>query len=50
MSRLLARRPLAQWLGLWEKISRLLASAEKANLDRKQVVVTAFLELEALAS
>lgn len=44
--RLLAGRPLAQWLGLWEKISRLLARTEAANLDRKQVVLTAFLDLE----
>ncbi len=50
MTRLLERRPLAHWLALWEKISRLFASAERANLDRKQVVVTAFLELEATAS
>lgn len=44
--RLLAARPLAQWLGLWEKISRLFARTEAANLDRKQVVLTAFLDLE----
>lgn len=45
-ARLLAGRPLAQWLGLWEKISRLFARTEAANLDRKQVVLTAFLDLE----
>jgi DNA polymerase-3 subunit delta' len=39
---------LAQWLSLWEKLGRLFAKAESANLDRKQVVVTAFLQLEAL--
>ena len=50
MERLLARRPLAHWLGLWEKITRLFAQAEAANLDRKQVVITAFLEYEAVAS
>ncbi|MEQ8357235.1 MAG: DNA polymerase III subunit delta' [Kiloniellaceae bacterium] len=44
--RLLDGRPLAQWLGLWEKISRLFARTEAANLDRKQVVLTAFLDLE----
>lgn len=44
--RLLEGRPLAQWLGLWEKISRLFARTEAANLDRKQVVLTAFLDLE----
>jgi DNA polymerase-3 subunit delta' len=50
MARLLERRSLAQWLALWEKWGRLFARAEGANLDRKQVVVTAFLELEALAA
>jgi DNA polymerase-3 subunit delta' len=50
MARLLERRSLAQWLALWEKWNRLFARAEGANLDRKQVVVTAFLELEALAA
>ncbi len=50
MARLLERRSLAQWLGLWEEWGRLFAGAEGANLDRKQVVVTAFLELEALAA
>jgi DNA polymerase III subunit delta' len=47
--RLQEGRPLAQWLGLWEKISRLFARTEAANLDRKQVVLTAFLDLEAAA-
>ncbi|MFQ5773144.1 MAG: DNA polymerase III subunit delta' [Kiloniellaceae bacterium] len=50
MRRLLERRALAQWLGLWEKITRLFARAEAVNLDRKQVVITAFLEFEAVAS
>jgi len=44
--RLLAGRPLAQWLGLWEKISLLFARTEAANLDRKQAVLSAFLDLE----
>lgn len=44
--RLLAGRPLAQWLGLWEKISLLYARTEAANLDRKQAVLSAFLDLE----
>jgi DNA polymerase-3 subunit delta' len=47
MARLLRARGLAQWLALWEKLDRLFARAEGANLDRKQVVVTAFLELAA---
>ena len=50
MRRLLERRDLAQWLALWEKLGRLFAGAEGANLDRKQVVVTAFLQLEALTA
>jgi DNA polymerase-3 subunit delta' len=50
MARLLERRSLAQWLTLWEKWGRLFAGARGANLDRKQVVVTAFLELETLAA
>jgi DNA polymerase-3 subunit delta' len=49
-ARLMAGRPLAQWLGLWEKISRLFARTEAANLDRKQVVLTAFLDLESVAA
>lgn len=44
--RLLAGRPLAQWLGLWEKITLLFARTEAANLDRKQAVLSAFLDLE----
>lgn len=50
MRRLLERRDLAQWLALWDKVSRLFARAERDNLDRKQVVLTAFLEVEALAA
>ncbi len=38
---------LAQNLAAWEKVSRLLAQADSANLDRKQVVVSAFLALQA---
>lgn len=50
MARLLERRDLAHWLGLWEKITRLFAQTEGANLDRKQVVITALLEFEAVAA
>ena len=50
MERLLARRPLARWLTMWEKTARCLPRAEAANLDRKQTVITAFLEIEAFAS
>ena len=46
----LARRgSLAEWLALWDKVSHLLARVESANLDRKQALLAAFLELEALA-
>src|SRR3546814_12314519 len=46
VARLLAGRPLAQWLSLWEKISRLFARTEAANLDWKQAVLSDFLDLE----
>ena len=49
VARLAARARLDQWLGLWDKVSRLPARAGGLNLDRKQVVLTAFFELEALA-
>lgn len=48
MARLSGRGNLEQWLGLWEKLAQLFARCESANLDRRQVVVTAFLELEGL--
>jgi DNA polymerase-3 subunit delta' len=50
MTGLLARRNLAQWLALWDKISRLLTRVESANLDRKQALLAAFLELEAVTA
>jgi DNA polymerase-3 subunit delta' len=46
MSRLAARRGLEQWLEVWEKVGRLAASAEGANLDRKQVLLNVFSVLE----
>ena len=49
MERLLAGRGLDPWLEVWEKISRLLARAEGANLDPKQVVLNVFLALENVA-
>ncbi len=33
------------WLEVWEKINRLLARTETANLDRKQVVLNVFLAI-----
>ena len=50
MERLLAPRGLARWLPLWDKITRLAAQADAVNLDRKQVVITAFLALETAAA
>ncbi len=46
MARLLGRRSLDQWLEVWEKITRLFADADRVNLDRKQIVLTAFLTLQ----
>jgi DNA polymerase-3 subunit delta' len=48
-ARLQGRRSLDQWLGLWEKTAGLLAQAQGLNLDRKQVLLTLFLNLEAFA-
>jgi DNA polymerase-3 subunit delta' len=44
MRRLLATSGLDRWLALWEKITRLFDRADRANLNRKQVVIAAFLE------
>lgn len=49
IERHLARASLEQWIGVWEKIGRLAADVERVNLDRKQVVITAFSALEAAA-
>jgi len=46
--RLLGAGRLADWLALWEKLTRLVARTDRVNLDRKQVAMTAFLEIEAL--
>ncbi len=46
MKRLLGGRGLDPWLEVWEKITRLLARAESANLSSKQVVLNVFLALE----
>ena len=49
MARLHAAAGLDQWLEVWEKISLLFARAEAVYLDRKQVVLGAFLTVERLA-
>ncbi len=39
---LAATRPLDEWIGVWEKVSRFVARAEAVNLDRKQIVLYVF--------
>ncbi|HYB11091.1 MAG TPA: DNA polymerase III subunit delta' [Alphaproteobacteria bacterium] len=48
--RLAARGGLDRWLEVWEKTRALVARAAAANLERKQVLLNAFLALEAPAS
>ncbi|MBF0168118.1 MAG: DNA polymerase III subunit delta' [Alphaproteobacteria bacterium] len=50
MARLLAHRGLDRWVELWEKLSVQFQRAEAVHLDRKQVVLNAFLAVERLAS
>ncbi|MBF0248406.1 MAG: hypothetical protein HQL36_10115 [Alphaproteobacteria bacterium] len=37
---------LDRWFQVWEKINTLVARTDGLNLDRKQVVIDAFLSLE----
>lgn len=46
MARLARAASLDRWLQVWEKARGLLARADSANLDRKQVVLTLFLDLQ----
>lgn len=46
MQRLLRAGGLDQWVEVWEKVSHLFARAEAVHLDRKQVVLDAFLLVE----
>ena len=46
MRGLLARRGLEHWTGVWEKVRRLASDAERAKLNRKQVVLAMFGALE----
>ena len=48
MERLSGWRPAPFWLAFWERLGHHARSAERANLDRRQVVLSAFLELETL--
>jgi len=40
-------RGLDRWMDVWEKVARLFTRADNANLDRKQVVLTALGTIEA---
>lgn len=42
----LAAAPLDRWVEVWEKISRLLERADAVNLDKKHVLLNAFLAIE----
>ncbi len=46
---LLALAGLDRWAEVWEKITRLFAQADGVNLDRKQVILNAFHEMETAA-
>lgn len=49
LAALAARHGLDRWLDLWEKITRLFARADGNGLDRKQVLIGAFLALQSAA-
>lgn len=49
MRRLCAGRGLDPWLEVWENIGRLFVQADSVNLDKKQVVMSAFTALEKAA-
>lgn len=48
MRTLLAAAPLDRWVEVWEKIGHLFERAEAVNLDKKQVLLSAFLAVERL--
>ncbi|MBI5119688.1 MAG: DNA polymerase III subunit delta' [Rhodospirillales bacterium] len=50
MARLLARSSLDRWVELWEKLNHQFQRAEAVHLDRKQVVLSAFLSVEKIAA
>lgn len=47
MARLWAGGPLERWLEVWDKVNHLLARTDRVHLDRKQVLVSIFLSLQA---
>ena len=46
MAGLAAQAPLDHWFVVWEKINYLVARTDSLNLDRKQIILDAFLGLE----
>lgn len=46
MRRLLGAARLDQWVALWEKVTRLIAGADEADLDRRQLWISALLAIE----
>ena len=48
IARLLEWRPANFWASFWERLGEHARGADRANLDRKQVVLAAFLELETI--
>ncbi|MBF0304772.1 MAG: DNA polymerase III subunit delta' [Alphaproteobacteria bacterium] len=49
MNRLLAARRLDRWIEVWDNVTHLFSRAETLRLDRKQVVLNAFLAVERAA-
>ena len=47
--RLLSEAPLDRWIEVWEKTGTLMARADGANLDRKQVILNVFSALDRTA-
>ncbi len=45
LRRIAPAAPLDRWLEVWEKTNGLLARVESANMDRKQILLTLFLDL-----
>ncbi len=46
MRRMMARHAASDWSTLWEKGNDLIKKADSINLDRKQVVLNLFLNVE----
>ncbi|USG59561.1 DNA polymerase III subunit delta' [Sneathiella marina] len=46
MRKMISGNSLVHWVDLWEKGNRLMAKADSINLDRKQVVLNLFLNVE----